>query len=749
MESIQISLGSIKEPGKLVSNGLTMVLVLRGGISLKSPGQNRNLTGNHFAVLNHNDIYTLESSGPNVFLWVNLGRSWLESICPEAVSRRIFCCSTVSNPATEPLYQLIRQGLTRSAILYYRRESGYRILMQAELLRVLHTLFLHFQTGEQRAAGKEAFNSMKVSQRLKPVLEYIGAHFRESLSLEDAAAHVYVSPAHLARLFKKELQVTFVQYLTALRLEAAREMLLDTADPLIHVALNCGFANTKALSQYFQRAYGCTPAQYRKEAEKRPPNARIFWLEANQDGSLENLVRFVETYERHPNSERHEAKPQLGGEGKRLGLPELILHAGSIFQAQREDVRRQIREAKERIHFKYIQLSGLFAERGPGVSMLEQLDELELLSEILHLGLIPMVEVDPQKEKNQIAEELERLCARFGGRELSRWKFFLKGPGEEAEVFIQVAAVLRKRIPGVQVGVHIDLDHPEPWMGNESFGGQIKMPADFFTCCSDPNGKLPQGDAFSYERFQKRYHQNQLNRMYSFQESHHCRGPVYLLSWNTLTGRSIVESGSFHRTALILDTILMLRNEAAGFGIHLNLRSGSTGGPEHLTYPLSLYLYQNIKRPLFFVLQWLSNLGDTVLWEENGRLITTMGPGEYRILLWHPCYTDPILSLDDFQGEAYSQKVHLMLKELPPGNYRIKRLLLDKDNGSTYRSWLKIDMSAPLDQDVLDYLGHASNPSVTMEHRQAEEGIEVVQNLSMNAAAMWSLSLVETQASWE
>ena len=164
---------------------------------------------------------------------------------------------------------------------------------------------------------------------------------------------------------------------------------------------------------------------------------------------------------------------------------------------------------------------------------------------------------------------------------------------------------------------------------------------------------------------------------------------------------------------------------------------------EHLTYPLSLYLYQDIKRPLFFAAQWLRSLGGMVVWEEPGVLATQSQEGEYQVLMWHPCYIDPFFSLEDFQEDRYSRRVCLSLRGLSPGTYRVKRLYLDKDHGSTYSSWVKIDMAVQLDQDILDHLSRASNPDVVLDYRTVEGELELVQTLSLNGAALWSIKRID------
>ena len=732
MVSIQVSLGSVERAGSQVNSGLSVILVLRGTVTLKSPEQNRSLRENDYAFLNHNDFYTLDSSGPNVFLWVNMERSWLEFVCPDKVNNRYYCCSTVSNPATQPMFDSIRQRVIRAAMLYYRHEKGYGLLIQAELIQVLHTLSLYFCTGTQRPI------SVRASDRLAPVLEFMNRNFREPITLEATAREFYLSDTHLSRLFRRELNMTFVEYLTSLRLENARRELLHTDISITRLALNSGFSSVKSFNQYFRRAFGSSPAQYRHQADCRPEKAETLWLEAGVDGSLELLARFVESYENQPQGADACPRVELPGCQEHLKLPPFILEVGDFDSALRGNVRRQIREAQRRIGFSYALMSGLFRQRSK--SLLRRYDGMELLAELVELGMTPMILVDLDKEGDNLEYMLGSLTGQFGRRELVRWRFALcGGPERPVEDFIRVVGLLRQCLPGVEIGMQIKLDRLPQW---EKFGQKDWSP-DFIMTGMDPNDMALAGDAFSYERFQKRYHQNQLNRVRGWMEEHGCIAPVCLVGWNTLTGRSLVESGRFHRTALVVDTLMALRNDVAGYGVRLDLGRWEDEKPEHLTYPLSLYLYQNIKRPIFFVLQWLKTLGDCVVWEEPGGLVTRSGEGEYQVLLWHPCYIDPFFSLEEVQEDRYSRRVCLTLRGLTPGTYRIKRLYLDKDHGSTYSSWIKIDMAAQLDQDILDHLSRASNPAVTLEYRTVEGELKLAQTLSLNGAALWSVVRVD------
>lgn len=97
---------------------------------------------------------------------------------------------------------------------------------------------------------------------VEKAVAYINAHYRQSISLEDIAAFVDLSPAHLSRLFKKEMGRTVIEYLTLVRIEAAKRM-LRLGKTIEEVATATGFSEVTYFSRVFKREVGVTPGTYR------------------------------------------------------------------------------------------------------------------------------------------------------------------------------------------------------------------------------------------------------------------------------------------------------------------------------------------------------------------------------------------------------------------------------------------------------------------------------------------------------
>lgn len=99
--------------------------------------------------------------------------------------------------------------------------------------------------------------------RLQSVVAYMREHLAEDLSIHQLAARAGVSPAHFRRLFDNAMGIAPHRYVMNLRLEHARELLMQTDLPILHVALECGFSSQSHLTAAFKTAHGTTPAQFR------------------------------------------------------------------------------------------------------------------------------------------------------------------------------------------------------------------------------------------------------------------------------------------------------------------------------------------------------------------------------------------------------------------------------------------------------------------------------------------------------
>ena len=88
-------------------------------------------------------------------------------------------------------------------------------------------------------------------------------------SLNELAAQVYLTPTYLCLLFRQVTGTTINRYLTNVRMEKAKELLMDLSNKLYDVSYAVGYMNPSYFSRQFKKYVGCLPSEYRNRRMSR------------------------------------------------------------------------------------------------------------------------------------------------------------------------------------------------------------------------------------------------------------------------------------------------------------------------------------------------------------------------------------------------------------------------------------------------------------------------------------------------
>jgi two-component system response regulator YesN len=107
------------------------------------------------------------------------------------------------------------------------------------------------------------------------VRKYMEDNYMADLSLDSVSEILHISPAYLSAQFKKYQKMNFLDCLTELRINAAKELLADPFRSAAEVASMVGYEDASYFARAFKKRTGMTPTQYRKEAAKAAREARL------------------------------------------------------------------------------------------------------------------------------------------------------------------------------------------------------------------------------------------------------------------------------------------------------------------------------------------------------------------------------------------------------------------------------------------------------------------------------------------
>ena len=97
------------------------------------------------------------------------------------------------------------------------------------------------------------------------ITRYLQEHLAEDISLSVLAEEFHLSSQYISQLFKSEIGVNFLAYLTNIRMEKAKKLLLSTSLSISEVSERSGYGDYRVFTKVFKKSEGITPSQYRRD----------------------------------------------------------------------------------------------------------------------------------------------------------------------------------------------------------------------------------------------------------------------------------------------------------------------------------------------------------------------------------------------------------------------------------------------------------------------------------------------------
>jgi AraC-like DNA-binding protein len=135
-----------------------------------------------------------------------------------------------------------------------------QLLQFFELLKSLGTL-KNLSPLAAQTIGKSDSNFD--TERMRGIQAYINENYNKDLTLDMVAEKAYMTPQAFCRYFKKHTGLTFISFLSEIRInEACKKLSAGTYESVSAVALNCGFTNIPNFNRVFKMVVGKSPSSY-------------------------------------------------------------------------------------------------------------------------------------------------------------------------------------------------------------------------------------------------------------------------------------------------------------------------------------------------------------------------------------------------------------------------------------------------------------------------------------------------------
>lgn len=245
---------------------LELCLILRGSIDIRHIEGSFTAREGSFFLMNSFQPHELQAKEPALILALQVSPDFFAPYFPQ-IETIHFEVGPVSGEHSPLAKDLITKILSL-AHTYLLAQPMYELKCAAgvndvflDLLRVLH--WKNISSHE-----RELFTERQMKFRY--LTNAIDSRYSGKLLLGDLAEEMHVSIYYLSHFFRDCFGMPFQEYLSRVRCENARRLLLLTDRSLLEVSIACGFSDPKYFNSGFRSLYGITPKEYRKKFKEAP-----------------------------------------------------------------------------------------------------------------------------------------------------------------------------------------------------------------------------------------------------------------------------------------------------------------------------------------------------------------------------------------------------------------------------------------------------------------------------------------------
>lgn len=768
---------------------IELLYCIRGQMHLRASGTESDLHADDFVMVNSGTVHEYDGSGDLLIGEFHIQPDKLS----EAIGRenlRFRCNSAVTNEPERyvPVREVLLEIFSR-----YQQNSRDTLRMNALYYRLLYLLSANFLTAEPSVQEPQT----PAAGRAGEITEYIRLNYDKPIRLIDLADQLHLSVAYLSKYIKRQLGMSFLDYVSQVRLSHAVTALLHSNTPVARIAMDTGFANMSAFNKTFREVYHTTPSAFRTQYRNSTA----------MDSSLPIAVQEEPAAIRAPQEEFSRiAYLTVSVPDSPIGRIPMgrvrMINIGACADLLRADVQEQVLLLRDRLRITHLRFWDLYSPDmlldqpdDSGAYSFQRLDRV--LDFLLRSGIKPYLELGDKKRQvflsnprrqdsggsmhrlgsgaeyeAVLTQLLAHLAQRYGPDELTSWYFelwkseerLLPGADEEAEIrsyltrFSKVRQMLDQITPGLQLGGGgFSLRYGEEAMQLViSLWAEYPVHPDFLSLYCYPT--LENEDKAAVL-------ENQLVNPNSLQTTLECLRrltsatslrsvPVHVTEWNISIQQRSALNDSYFKGAYIIKNLLDTLGLADLYGYWLATDLYSEGSDSALPFfgGCGILTRDSIPKPSWYALEFLGELGGTVYARGEHYMVTRDDTGTWRVLCHnfkpfnYRYYLNedeslPADRLEDLLSDTTSLNIRFELPAEPGSVWRFRRSRIGKDSGNAREVWTRSGGAAFPDADELEDLRRASAPQVALGSIDEEDGVLSFQvHLDYNEAVLLVLS---------
>ena len=239
--------------------------ILDGTAQLKRGLETKVVVAGDLTLFNPQESHAFVSLGntPLTMLTMQIHQSFMRRYV-EHIPKLFFEGDQINDLNREDL-NTIKKLMLQTAAAYFSNDDA----MKVNTIGYVSLLFGELMSKLKYEVVQNADDSEKELQkdRTRRLVEYIDENYRQRITLSMLAEREGISTTHLSHFFRKELGLSFQEYLSIQRLEKALVLMSDKTVSMKTICMDSGFSDNRYLEAACRKVFGCSVAEYRNRIE--------------------------------------------------------------------------------------------------------------------------------------------------------------------------------------------------------------------------------------------------------------------------------------------------------------------------------------------------------------------------------------------------------------------------------------------------------------------------------------------------
>lgn len=620
--------------------------------------------------------------------------------------------------------------------------------------------------------GKGLLQTNSDDVRMCQIVKYVDENRQNHVSLSELADELFTATSTLSRLFQKQTGMKFAEFVNRVRIYFAAEDLMTTSKAVTKIAVDNGFSNASVMNRVFRQYYQCTPVEYR-EKKKKEKECTTPIKKENRDKRNKNKSLDTENSAIEVNVRRKSKLTKIWNQ---------VVNIGSVYNLTLANLQYHTIYLTETLGFSYVRIWNVFSKKMMITDGKTQgnynYDMIDLALDFLvshhikpfvDLGRRPDTALSSMGNTLYFEEEcivfqskdiwiamlkdfIHHIIKRYGKEEVVQWKFelssdivhfarnqyYIDKEYDYKECYRSSYQVIKKALPDACVGGPSDVTNDVKFLHEYlQYSKENNCLPEFISILLFPYDSSRKDGKVNYYRTQsENYEYEKLQSIHQIMEEGEVDIPLYVVEWNSsISNRNFLNDSCFRAsyiTKKIIEILSMADMVCLWMGSdwvsnYFDTKRIANGGSGLITK-------DTIRKPVYFALQFLNQLGEELLLHNEELIVTKeIGKDVYHIIgFYYQKYEDTyVVANDPIDSPEKVEKIFLtnqecnidlVLKNVADGNYTITSNRICREKGSILDEWKKFQYEETLTNEDIKYLREITQPERRMEGVMSVEG---------------------------